>query len=219
VNLDPSGNHALKAVLFDLDGVLVDSFEVWRHLLNSALERHGRAPLDAAGFASVWGQGMEADIRMFFHGLTVDGLRAYYEENFSRHLRHLKVFTDARPVAETLTSRGLRLAVASNSTPRIIAETLGAAGLAPLFPVVVGAGGPLRGKPEPDVVLEALAQVQASPEEALFIGDSPYDMEAGERAGVATVGLGRDGGKWRIERLSELLELPPFNHSEKGENS
>jgi HAD superfamily hydrolase (TIGR01509 family) len=208
--------ETLKAVLFDLDGVLADSFEVWRHLVNDKLERHGRRSLSSEGFTAVWGQGMEADIRMFFPGLTVPELQAHYEENFSRHLRHLKVFPDARPVAETLRGRGLRLAVASNSTPRIIAETLEAAGLAPLFPVVVGAGGPLRGKPEPDVILEALAGVGAAPGEAIFVGDSPYDMEAGERAGVATVGLGRDGGRWRIERLSELLELPPFNNGEKG---
>jgi phosphoglycolate phosphatase len=217
VNRDPFKDHALRAVLFDLDGVLVDSFEVWRHLLNSALERHGRAPLDAAGFAVVWGQGMEADIRIFFPGLTVPELQAYYEKTFRRYIGHLAVFPDARPVAETLAGRGLRLAVASNSAPRIIAETLEAARLAPLFPVAVGAGGRLRGKPEPDVVLEALAGVGARPEEALFVGDSPYDMEAGERAGVATVGLGRDGGRWRIERLGELLELPPLNDGESSE--
>ena len=202
--------EALKAVVFDLDGVLADSFEVWRHLVNAILERHQQPPLSPDGFTAVWGHGMEADIRMFFHGLTVAELRAHYEENFSRHLGYLKVFPDARPVAQALMARGLRLAVASNSTPRIIAETLEAAGLAPLFPVAVGAGGPLRGKPEPDVVLEALARVKAAPNEAIFVGDSPYDMEAGERAGVATVGLGRDGGRWRIERLGELLELPPL---------
>jgi HAD superfamily hydrolase (TIGR01509 family) len=200
----------LKAVVFDLDGVLVDSFEVWRHLLNSALERHARSPLTPEGFAAVWGQGMEADIRMFFPGLTVEELQAYYEGTFGRYLDHLKVFPDAGPVAEALRDRGVRRAIASNSAPLIIAETLERAGLAGLFPVVVGAGGRLRGKPEPDVILEALAGVGAAPGEALFVGDSPYDMEAGERAGVATVGLGRDGGRWRIERLGELLDLPPL---------
>lgn len=200
----------LKAVLFDLDGVLVDSFEVWRHLLNSALERQGESALTSDGFAAVWGQGMEADIRMFFPGLTVDELQAYYEGAFGNYLRHLKVVPDAGPVARLLNDRGIRTAIASNSAPRIIAETLEHAGLVDLFPVIVGAGGRLRGKPEPDVLLEALMGVGAASGEALFVGDSPYDIEAGERAGVATVGLGRDGGRWRIERLRELLELPPF---------
>jgi len=198
------------AVLFDLDGVLIDSFEIWRHLLNCALDTHGKPLLTAPEFDAIWGQGMEADIRMFFPGLTVGELQAFYETRFGSFLDRLKVFPDTRPVVEELRLRGQRLAIASNSAPRIIEESLIAADLKGYFPVAVGAGGSLRGKPEPDTLLAALDGLDAKPEEAIFIGDSPYDMEAGLRAGVRTVGLNQDGD-FRISRLGELLALPIFH--------
>jgi len=202
--------ESLKAVLFDLDGVLVDSFEVWRRLFNLALGTRGHAPLSASGFQVLWGQGVEADIRMFFPGMTVPELQRFYEDHFNEFLDVLQVFPDTHPVVETLGRRGLKLGIASNSAPRIITETLEAAGLDGRFAAVVGAGGPLRGKPDPDTLLAALDGLGAAPAEAVFVGDSSYDIEAGRSAGVRTVGLQRDGGAWRIERLGELLDLPPF---------
>jgi HAD superfamily hydrolase (TIGR01509 family) len=200
----------LKAVVFDLDGVLVDSFEVWRRLFNLALSTRGHDPLSAREFQALWGQGVEADIRMFFPGATVPELQKFYEDHFGKCLNDLRVFPDTLPVVDTLARRGLKLGIASNSAPRIIAGTLTAAGLDGRFSAVVGAGGPLKGKPEPDTLLAALDELGAKPGEAVFIGDSPYDIEAGRRAGVATIGFQRDGGSWRIERLGELLDLPPF---------
>ena len=200
-----------ETVVFDLDGVLIDSFEIWRHLLNYAMEAHGRAPLTVGEFTAVWGQGMEADIRMFFPGLTVAELQDFYENRFGRFLDQLKVFPDTRRVVKKLRARGFKLAIASNSAPRIIEESLIAADLKGFFPVAVGAGGVLRGKPEPDTLLLAMEKTGVVPAGTVFVGDSLYDMEAGRRAGVPTVGLGCDGGAWRIERLGELLTLPIFS--------
>jgi len=203
----------LRAVVFDLDGVLVDSFEVWRRLFNLALGTRGRDPLSPRQFEALWGQGVEADIRMFFPGMTVPALQKFYEDHFSEFLADLRVFSDTLPVVEALARRGMRLGIASNSAPRIIAETLDAAGLDGRFSAVVGVGGSMRGKPEPDTLLAALDALQASSDDSIFVGDSPYDIQAGLRAGVRTVGFGRDGGAWRIERLGELLNLPPFSGS------
>jgi len=199
--------------VFDMDGVLVDSFEVWRRLFNLALGTRGRAPLTAREFQALWGQGVEADIRMFFPGMTAPDLQKFYEDHFSEFLDVLQVFPDTHPVVEALGRRGLKLGIASNSAPRIITETLEAAGLDGRFAAVAGAGGPLRGKPDPDTLIAVLDGLEAKPGEAIFVGDSPYDIEAGHRAGVRTVGFQRDDGAWRIERLGELLDLPLFPHS------
>jgi pyrophosphatase PpaX len=201
-------NSKLHAVVFDLDGVLVDSFEAWRLLFNSALEANHHPPLTVEGFQAVWGQGVEADITMFFHGQTSAALQHYYEENFDRFIGAVRVFPDTRPTLEALHKRGMKLGIASNSAPRIIASTLAMAGVGNYFSVVFGADGRLRGKPEPDTVLAALEGLKTAAADAVFVGDSPYDIEAGARAGVRTVGYQRDGGAWRIERLRELLELP-----------
>ena len=204
----PRANTQLHAVVFDLDGVLVDSFEAWRLLFNSALEADHHLPLTVEGFQAVWGQGVEADIKMFFQGFTVAALQHFYEDHFERFIGAVRVFPDTCPTVETLHKRGIKLGIASNSAPRIIAATLASAGLGKYFAVACGADGRLRGKPEPDTVLAALDGLKTAPADAVFVGDSPYDIEAGSRAGVRTVGYQRDGGSWRIERLGELLKLP-----------
>ena len=205
---DTKTNPKPLAVVFDLDGVLVDSFEAWRLLFNSALEANHHPPLTVEGFQAVWGQGVEADIKMFFQGQTAAALQHYYEDNFDRFIGAVHVFPDTRPTLEALRKRRLKLAIASNSAPHIIASTLAMGDIAQYFSVVFGANERLRGKPEPDTVLAALDGLKTAASDAVFVGDSPYDIEAGARAGVRTVGYQRDGGAWRIERLGELLELP-----------
>ena len=213
--LDTTSNGKLRAVVFDLDGVLVDSFEAWRLLFNSALEANHQGALTVEGFQAVWGQGVEADIKMFFQGFTVAALQHYYEENFERFIGAVRVFPDTRPTLEALQQQGLKLGIASNSAPRIIASTLAMADVGRYFSAVFGADGRLRGKPEPDTVQAAMDGLKTSPADAVFVGDSPYDIEAGFRAGVRTVGYQRDGGAWRIERLGDLLMLPILNSKEE----
>ncbi len=62
----PGESVDLRAVLFDLDGVLVDSYRVWFHLLNGAAKELGYPPISPEVFQSCWGQGIEADVEKFF---------------------------------------------------------------------------------------------------------------------------------------------------------
>lgn len=195
----------IRAVLWDLDGVLIDSYEVWFHLLNQTSRVFGGIPISREVMRAGWGQGIAADVERFFPHKTIAETEAYYHAHFMEHARHLQVDPDASAVTEELRRRGFGQALITNTPSPLAIEILRAAGLA-LDSVVGGTDVP-RAKPAPDMVHEACRRLGASSREAIVVGDSRYDREAALGAGVRFVGLRIDCDT-RIERVRELLELP-----------
>ena len=192
------------AVLWDLDGVLIDSYEVWFQLLNDTARAFGVAGVSRELMREGWGQGVEADVRRFFPHKTVAETEAYYHAHFMDHAAHLRVDPEARAVTEALRARGLRQALITNTPSPLAREILRAASLE-LDEVVGGTDVP-NAKPAPDMVIEACRRLGVASADALVVGDSRYDREAARDARVRFVGLRIDGDA-RIERLGELLEL------------
>ncbi|MBI3857851.1 MAG: HAD family phosphatase [Planctomycetes bacterium] len=172
----------LKAVLFDLDGVLVDTYEVWFQLLNEVARRHGYAPIDAAAYKQSWGQGIEVDVKLYYTRHTVDQIRDEYARYYGDFLHHLKVIEGAE---RTLRSIPLPKAVITNSPKGLAQRALSLAKLDAFFDAVVGCDEVPRSKPAPDGVLEACRRLGVTPAETVLIGDSRFDEGAAAAAGVA----------------------------------
>ncbi|MDX1649466.1 MAG: HAD hydrolase-like protein, partial [Myxococcota bacterium] len=106
--MDP---NALRAVLFDLDGVLVDSYEVWFHVMNEVARDLGYPPIPREVFHASWGQGIEEDRRRFFSRHDVPEIEARYDAAFPAHLGHLGVAEEVPEVFRRLETLGLPSAV------------------------------------------------------------------------------------------------------------
>jgi HAD superfamily hydrolase (TIGR01509 family) len=195
---------ALRAVLFDLDGVLVDSYEVWFHLLNQTARAFAAKPIARDLFAACWGQGIAADVEKFFPDRTIPEVEAYYHAHFMEQATHLRVDPDARALVAAARARGLRQALITNTPGPLASEIVLHAGLA--LDAVVGGTDVARAKPAPDMVLEACRRLGVAPSEAIVVGDSRYDREAAAAARVRFIGLRTDGDE-RIETLAELAGL------------
>lgn len=184
--------------------MLIDSYEVWFHLLNATSRAFGGSEISRQTMRDGWGQGIAADVERWFPHKTVEETEAYYHAHFMEHATHLRVDPDAVFVTAELRRRGFAQALISNTPSPLAREILAFAKLE-LDDVVGGTDVP-NAKPAPDMVLEACRRLRVATDEAVVVGDSRYDLEAARGAGVRCIGLRLDADL-RIERLTELFVI------------
>ena len=191
----------LRAVLFDMDGVLVQSYHAWFALMNALARELGCAPITKEAFHPTWGQGPEADAASFFGGCPVSRVQAWYDARLEDYAGEVRVDPDGPPLFARLKAAGLAVAVVTNTTGRAARAMLTRAGLCP--DELVGADAVPRAKPAPDMVLEACRRLGVEPAQAVMIGDSDFDLQAAMGAEVDFIPYRRGEGS-----LTELAQLP-----------
>lgn len=170
----------MRAVLFDLDGVLVDSYEAWFYVVNEAARRFGAPAVSRERLAEVFGQGPEEDARTLFSGRAVADIQAVYDEAMQAHVDRIVLGAGVDALLDDLGRRGLSRAVVTNTQQDVASVVLAATGLLDRLDAWVGVGDGLREKPAPDLLHAALARLGAAPAESLLVGDTRYDREAAE---------------------------------------
>jgi phosphoglycolate phosphatase/AHBA synthesis associated protein len=196
-------------VLFDMDGVLVESTEAWFRVVEEAGRRFRGRAITREEFDPTFGQGADADVQVFGLDITPEALDRFYFEEFPAHAREtMWVNPEAAPLLETLRARGLRLSVVTNTMAKLARIILDTARLWDHFDAVVCADEVPRAKPAPDPILEGCRRLSLSTGEVWMIGDSRFDAESAASAGVWFVGMKRAGDA-RIEALSRLATLVP----------
>jgi len=181
------GPAPTRAVLFDLDGVLIDSYEAWFVVVNGTSRDFGLPPVSRERFHALFGQGIAADVVNLYPGRGVADVEAAYERWMRAQTGAIDVNPEARATIDALRARGLQIACVTNTHAGLADALLHAAGLADAFDDVRAAGPTLREKPAPDLLLAALATLGVPADAALMVGDSRYDEEAAAAAHVAFV--------------------------------
>ncbi len=172
-----------RAVVFDLDGTLIDSLPDIVASFRAAFDDQGLPAPDAGAVRAQIGRPLEAMIAAFAPD-RVAGVAAAYRRIYpERFLETTAPFPGATAVLETLRARGLRTVVATTKRTAMARELVAAVGLAPYLDHVQGTDD-LPAKPAPDVVWAAAAAVGA--DATWMVGDTVHDLEAGRAAGVAT---------------------------------
>jgi len=191
-------------LLFDLDGVLVDSYEAWFRVQNALARELGRPAISRDAFRAAWGQGVEDDVRAFYPDSTVAEVAAFYDLRFPEHLDHVEVMPGAAELIEELRGRGFPTCVITNTPAPLARRLLGMAEIVP--DALVGGTDVPAPKPAPDMVRRGAELLGLDCERVAVIGDSRYDREAARAAGAAFIGFRIDGDR-RVETLEEVLEL------------
>lgn len=195
-----------KAILFDMDGVLVHSYYAWFALMNALAAELGCAPITLEAFHPTWGQGPEADARTFFGGCPTSTVQAWYDAHLEDHVAEVVVDPAGPALFERLRGAGMALAVVTNTPGRAARAVLEHAGLEP--DVLVGADAVPRSKPAPDMVVEACRRLGVDAAEVVMVGDSEFDRQAARAARVAFVHYQvGEGTLQALDRLPGLLGL------------
>jgi HAD superfamily hydrolase (TIGR01509 family) len=174
----------VAAVLFDLDGVLVDSFHVWLAVVNEASRRFGRPPVTEQALRPIFGQGIADDMRNLYPGRTREEIRRAYDEAMPAAMTRMTVNPEAVTVLQALKARGIRRAIVTNTQQSLVAGVLRNAGLLEHVDAWSGVSAGVREKPAPDLLVNALAHLGLPAERALMVGDTDYDSRAAQAAGV-----------------------------------
>ena len=182
----------IEAVVFDLDGVLVDSEHVWDEVREQlARERGGRwsdrAQADMMGMSSPeWSRYMHDVVGL---AESPDEINAEVVRRMrERYAAELPLIDGAVEAVERLAA-AYRLALASSSNREVIDVVLAESGLARHFEVTVSSEEVARGKPAPDVFLEAARGLHVAPERCAAIEDSANGIRAARAAGMRVVAI------------------------------
>ncbi len=195
--VDPKARHdyrsdmkrpPLNTYLFDLDGTLIDSIELILMSYRHTLERHRASVPPDDVWLSGLGTPLRAQLAEFANDpAELEGMvQTYRDYNHEHHDRLVREFPGARQVVQSLKDRGARLGIVTSKMRAGSLRGLTHCGLDDLFEVLVAADDLEKHKPDPAPVLKALELLDSDPTGAVFIGDSPHDLAAGQAAGVRT---------------------------------
>jgi len=215
--------NTFKAIIFDLDGTLLDSLEDIADSMNSVLTRNGLPCREVAEYKNFVGAGME---KLVFLSLpegarTTENLencltqvRAEYE---IKQTNKTKPYPGVPELLDALTQFGVRLAILSNKPHDSTLSVVGRLLEKWKFEEVIGAGASAQKKPDPCGAILIAERMGVSPKDFIYLGDTGIDMETANRAGMFAVGvlwgfraeeeLLTSGAKALIEKPMDLLSL------------
>ena len=186
-----SGLARPRAVIFDWDNTLVDSWQTIHAALVETFEAMGHEPWTFEETRERVRYSMRESFPILFGKSWEEAARRFYEAFERLHLAHLAPLPGARDMLHDLHGAGFCLSVVSNKTGRYLRQEAGHLGWQDLFHRMVGAGDAPRDKPAEDPVHMALDGSEvAAGESVWFVGDAGIDMEIAHKTGCVPVLLG-----------------------------
>jgi HAD superfamily hydrolase (TIGR01509 family) len=193
----------MNVILLDIDGTLVDSNDAHASAWVDAL-REAKRDAPFAKVRRLIGKGGDKLLKEVANiddespeGKAITRRRSQIFRE--RYLPHVKPFPQVRDLLARMRGDGYRLVVATSAREDEMKALLDRTGGAELFEQATSSDDAENSKPDPDIVQAALRRARCRPEDALMLGDTPYDIEAARAAGVDTVAL-RSGG-WSTAEL------------------
>jgi phosphoglycolate phosphatase len=207
-----------RAVLFDLDGTLVDSYAALADAVNFARRQHGLSDLTTENIREFVGDGLELLMERAFDGAVpdtaTDAFKARYDEVCCEQSR---VLSDVESTLKALSRLNVAMAVCTNKPTAFSRKILEFLNLASFFEAIVGPDVAGARKPQAEHVLRTLEATRCTPREALFVGDMPIDVEAAHNSGIdaAVVATGSSTSSalkaahpdHYLDRLADLVEI------------
>lgn len=192
-----------RAVLFDLDGTLLDTNELIMSSFLHTLAIHCPGKYTREDVLEIMGQPLINQMRLFDAEQAEAMVDTYTKHNLATHDEHVTAFPYVLETISRLKEMGIRLAIVTNKRRPVVEMGLRLFGLNPYFDTVICVGDVQKPKPDPEMVNLACQRLGIASRDSLMVGDSKYDIMAATNAQVDSAGV-----EWSLH-MDELLEQQP----------
>ena len=204
-------------IVFDCDGTLLDTSTDLYNSVNYVLSKHNFPEKSLSEVKAALGNAVTYLMRQCLPSTVADDELAPYIEEFKAYYgEHLKDTTAPYPgildMLDALREKGYKLAIVSNKIQEAVTP-LNKEYFGDRLPVAIGERPGLQRKPAPDMVLQALKELNSTPEESIYIGDSELDVATAENSGLLCIGV-----TWGFREESLLHELGVKHIARKAED-
>lgn len=209
--------YMIKAIVSDLDGTLVNTAEVLAKSWEAAFMKAGIKQTSDELLKNTKGLSPKDIIKRYKEGPDKELLRKLKQTRREEVLKYIKnadqlLYPDTIKFLESVKRMGLKIAVATGMSRDLLKDVLDMSGISGFLDAVVSSDDVERGKPFPDVFVEAFNMIKIDPKEGIVIGDSINDVEPGHEIGALTVFISRSGEKvdkadWNVSNLMKIVSL------------
>jgi len=191
-----------KAILFDMDGVLVDSLDSWWISLNCSLEAYNQKKISRNDFIKkYWGHDLYDNIKKMNMPLEV---ASFCNNIYGDHIHRIKIYKETKPTLEKLSK--YKKAIITNTPKDCASQILKQFKIEKFFDFVITSDDVTMAKPNPEIVLKACKLLKVEPKDIVLVGDTDSDVKAGKTAGCKVVGINVEAD-YTINSLSDLILL------------
>ena len=205
--LNPKRKTELKAIIFDLDGVIIDSFEAWFHVFNQTRRHFKLNEFSKKDFEKkAWGKVLSTELEKSFPGKKDWEVKEVYRALIIKAIPKIKMLPGSREVLHEIKKKGIKIGLVTNNFKKPVKKILDFHNIGRYFHAIVAEEDIEMPKPYPDGILKACEKLNVQPDEVIYVGDRENDYKAGKAAGCFVVGLNTKGDLV-ISKLKNLLEL------------
>ncbi|WP_020474082.1 HAD family hydrolase [Zavarzinella formosa] len=176
-----------RAVLFDFDGTLADSYMAITASVNHTLTHYGRPALTEPQVRGMVGHGLQQLMEVVLPDIDpIEAAAVYRSHHPEVMITHTRVLPGVAEGLAKLSALGIKMGICSNKPSKFTREIAKGISLSPYFTIVLGPDDVVSPKPDPAMIHAALQALETPVESALYVGDMEVDVETGRRAKIET---------------------------------
>ncbi len=193
----------IKGILFDFDGTLINTNDLIFKSYEVAFQAVFNRKIEMEEILTLYGKPLYSSLMKY--GEEGERLyKIYREYNETHHDELVKTFPGVNEGVKTLAKNGYRLGIVTSKRIHLVKRGLDILGLADIFDVIVTPEDTKETKPHPEPILLGCERIGISPMDTIYVGDSVFDMQAGQAAGTKLCAV-----KYSVTPKEELLKFHP----------
>ena len=193
-----------KAILFDLDGTLLDTSGLIVDSFKYAFKVHYKKELESEKVHAFFGKSLRSAMEYLGPDKVEELITTYRDHHLRYHDELIDVFPKVPEVLESLHKKGIKLAIVTSKTQKTAIRGLEIFDIKRYFPVVIGINECINPKPHPEPIQNAMQFLSVHADECLMVGDSTADLMSGRNAGLRTAAV-----KWTHVNWQDILHQKP----------